>query len=158
MDADLLLTIPISTFFILGLSMILGLVTSTVQRKFVNLSKMREVRGKMSELRKEMFAARKKGDRKTYAKLQKRQSQMMKESSAVMGQQTKVMLITTFPFLGVFWFLASIFGQTVVAVAPFPLPYGTLASDPTLLPFWLWYFLSALTVNMPVNRIFRIYG
>jgi len=180
---ELFQTIPFSTFFILGLSLALGLVTALVQRRFVNMTKVRGVRGQMNTLRKEMWEARKKGDKKSYAKLQKKQQALMKESSHVMGQQSKVMMMTSFPFLALFWVLNLFFTQNlidadgmtrsvavVVAYSPIPLPYGpldhvsmNLLKIPAefagkALPFWVWYFLSALAVNMPINRIFRTYG
>lgn len=162
---DTLLTPPYSTFFILGLSFTLGMVTSQVQRRFVDLQKVREVRTHMGDLRKQMFDARKKGDKKTHAKLQKRQSAIMKDSSKVMGQQMRVMLMTSLPFLAVFWILNTFFQTTVVAMAPFPFPYGALTASEACpecngmqLPFWVWYFLSSIAINMPINRIFRIYS
>jgi len=171
-------TIPASTFLILALSFLLGLTTATVQRRFVNMEKVRAVRTQMNTLRKEMWEARKKGDKKNYAKLQKKQKVLMKDSSQVMGQQSKVMMMTSFPFLALFWvlnlfFTTNIDGNSVavvVAYSPIPLPYGPLDQlsmdllkipaefAGKALPFWAWYFLSALAVNMPINRIYRTYG
>lgn len=162
---DVLLIPPYSMFFILGLSFSLALITSQVQRRFVNLERVREVRTQTSDLRKQMLEARKKGDKKSYAKLQKRQQAIMKDSSKVMGGQMKVMLMTSLPFMAIFWILNTFFQTTIVAMAPFPLPYGALTASPQCpecngmqLPFWVWYFLSSMAINMPINRIFRIYS
>jgi len=143
----------------------LGVITSTIHRRNVDIKKVKEVRTKMGELRKEMSQARKKGNKRAYAKLQRKQKMMMRESSKVMAQQSKVMLFTMFPFMGLFYFLNWLFGPArPVAFSPIDLPYGTI--DPSnvpyeglvALPFWTWYFLAAISVNMPLNRHFRIYG
>lgn len=154
MAENLLLEIPYSTFFILFLALAVGFTTSFIQRRYVNFEELRRVRTQLGELRKQTLEARKKGDRKAYAKLQKKQTQIMRESSKVMGQQTKVSLFTMFPFLILFWVLYQVFQTTIVAFSPIPIPYGTV--EGTQLTFWLWYFLSAIMVNLPVNRILKV--
>ncbi|WP_309493550.1 EMC3/TMCO1 family protein [Candidatus Hecatella orcuttiae] len=149
--------IPLLTFAIMGLSLTLALTSSLVQRKFVDFEKVREMRSQMSELRKQMAEARKKGDKRTLAKLQRKQRLMMKDSSQVMGQQSKVMLLTTIPFLVIYWVLLRFIGTTVVAYSPVPIPYGAVGPDKTELTFWIWYFLSAISLNLPISRLFRTY-
>ena len=153
MAENILLVMPYSTFFILFLAIILALATSLIQRKFVDFEEVKKFRDKMNELRKEMFEARKKGDKKALAKLQKKQMQLMRESGKVMGQQTKVSLFTMFPFLILFWILYGFFGDTAVAFSPIPIPYGTI--EGTKLTFWLWYFLVAMAVNLPITRLLK---
>ena len=150
---NILLTMPYSTFFILFLAILLALTTALVQRKFVDIEEVKKFRERMNELRREMFEARKKGDKKTLAKLQKRQLQLMRESGRVMSQQTKVSLFTMFPFLILFWILYGFFGNTPVAFSPIPIPYGTV--EGTKLTFWLWYFLVAMAVNLPITRLLK---
>jgi len=150
---ELLLKIPYSTFFILFLAFVLAFITSYLQRKFVNIEEVKKFRSQMDELRKQMFEARKKGDKKALAKLQKKQTQLMRDSSKVMGQQTKISLITMFPFLILFWILYGFFGNTPVAFSPVPIPYGTVGG--VGLTFWLWYFLAAMAINLPVTRALK---
>ncbi|MGP3667501.1 MAG: EMC3/TMCO1 family protein [Candidatus Bathyarchaeota archaeon] len=153
MTDNILTLIPYSTFFTIGLALTLALLTSYIQRKFVNLDEVRRVREEMDILRKRLSEARKRGDKKALAKLQRDQVRLMRQSSSVMGQQSKVSLLTMLPFLILFWLLYSFFGNHVVAYSPIPIPYGTI--DGTNITFWLWYFFSALALNLPVTRLLR---
>ena len=153
MAENILLTIPYSTFFIIGLALMLALITSITQKRFVNIEEAKKFRSQMSELRKQMWEARKKGDKKTLAKLQRKQAQLMRESGKVLSKQTQVSLFTMIPFLILFWVLYGFFGNTPVAFSPFPIPYGTI--EGTKLTFWLWYLLSAMAINLPITRLLK---
>lgn len=151
-----ILEIPYSTFFILALAITLSIVTALVQRKYVNFEELRRVRTEMSVIRKEIFDARKRGDRKAYAKLQRKQKEIMRDSSSVMGNQMKVSMVTMIPFLIIFWVLwkAVFKTTTVVAYSPVVIPYGSI--DGIGLTFWLWYFLSSIGMSLAVNRALRV--
>jgi uncharacterized membrane protein (DUF106 family) len=123
----------------------------------VDVNKLREVREKMNDLRRQIWEARKKGDKHAFAKLQRRQTQLLRESSKVLGQQSKLTLVTAVPLLLLFMFLNGL-PWGAVAYAPFAFPWGAMGSPAVEIPFWLWYFLSAMAVNLPLNRKFRMYG
>lgn len=151
--------IPVSTLLILGLTVVLAFSSSFLQRKMVDVEKVRAVRGRLDELRRQIGEAKRKGDKKAVAKLQRKQMVLMRESSAVLSQQFKASFMLMIPFLILYWVLISIFGQTPVAVSPIPFPWGAVSEDGLWLSFWVWYFLSALAVNLPITRILGIqYG
>jgi uncharacterized membrane protein (DUF106 family) len=155
---DLLLTMPYSTIFIILVSLCVAFISSFLNSRVVDRVKMKEIQGQMKELRKKMGAARKRGDRRTLAKLQRKQMAIMKDQQKVMGGQFKTMIITMGPFLAIFYTLNWLFGGAAVAYSPIPIPYGSVASDQTQLTFWGWYMVSMLAVGTPFNRIFKIYG
>lgn len=150
------LEIPYSTFFILALAVTLSTVTSLVQKKYVNFEELRRVRTEMNVIRKEMMEARKKGDRKAYARLQRKQTEAMRDSSQAMGGQMKVSMSTMIPFLIIFWILnAWVFKKTtIVAFSPVVIPYGAI--DGTGLIYWTWYFLASIAISLAVNRALRV--
>ncbi|RLI34989.1 hypothetical protein DRO53_02335 [Candidatus Bathyarchaeota archaeon] len=153
---EVFLHIPYSTLLILALTILLGVLSSLLQRKMVDVEKVREVRERLDRIKREISEARKRGDKKALAKLQRKQMVIMRDSSAVLSQQFRASFMLMIPFLILYWGLMSIFGQTVVAYSPIPLPWGTLGPEQTWLPFWMWYFLSALAVNLPITRLFRV--
>jgi len=157
---ELLKMIPYSTLFIILVSLCIAFVSSFLNSRVVDRTKMREIQGQMKELRKKMGAARKRGDRRMLAKLQRKQMAIMKDQQKVMGGQFKTMIITMGPFLAIFYTLRWFFeeGAVVVAYSPIPIPYVSVAGDPTQLTFWGWYMVSMLAVGTPFNRIFKIYG
>ncbi len=151
-----ILEIPYSTFFILALAISLSGITASIQKKYVNFDELRRVRTEMNAIRKEMMNARKRGDRKTFAKFQRKQQEIMRDSSKVMGSQMKVSMITMVPFLIIFWILYRVvFGiTTVVAYSPIVIPYGSI--DGTGLTYWAWYFLASIGMSLAVNRALRV--
>lgn len=156
MGLEIITSIPVSTLLILGLTVILSLSSSLLQRKMVDIEKVKAVRSKLDELRKQINEAKKRGDRKAVMKLQRKQMVFMRESSAVLGQQFKASFMLMIPFLALYWALIAVFGQTPVAVSPIPFPWGAVSEDGLKLSFWVWYFLSALAVNLPITRILGI--
>ncbi|HID17971.1 TPA: DUF106 domain-containing protein [Candidatus Bathyarchaeota archaeon] len=156
---ELITQIPVSTLLILGLTVILALVSSLLQRKMVDIEKVKAVRGKLDGIRKQISEAKRRGDRKAVAKLQRKQMVLMRESSAVLSQQFRASFVLMIPFLILYWVLISVFGQIPVAVSPIPLPWGAVSPDGLWLSFWVWYFLAALAVNLPITRLLGIrYG
>jgi len=155
---DLLLRPPGSAIFILLVGLCISFISSYLNGRVVDRSKMREIQGRMKELRKKIGEARRRGDRRTMAKLQRKQMAIMKEQQKVMGGQFKTMIITMGPFLAIFYTLNWLFGENPVAYSPIPFPYGAVPGDPMQLTFWGWYLVSMLAVGMPFNRIFKIYG
>jgi len=153
---EVFLHIPYSTLLILALTILLGVLSSLLQRKMVDVEKVREVRERLDRIKREISEARKRGDKKALAKLQRKQMVIMRDSSAVLSQQFRASFMLMIPFLILYWGLLSVFGQTVVAYSPIPLPWGAFGPEQTWLPFWMWYFLSALAVNLPITRLFRV--
>ncbi|RLI26771.1 MAG: hypothetical protein DRO52_02040 [Candidatus Hecatellales archaeon] len=149
--------IPVSTLLILGLTVILALSSSLLQRKMVDIERVKEVRGKLDELRRQLGEAKKRGDKKAVMKLQRKQMILMRESSSVLSQQFKASFTLMIPFLILYWALIYVFGQTPVAVSPIPFPWGAVSEDGLQLSFWVWYLLSALAVNLPITRLLGIH-
>ena len=113
---DVILQIPVSTILILCISMVLGLTSSIIQRKMVDVEQVQAFKEKLDEVKRQLNEAKKRGDRKAVVKLQRKQMVIMRESSAVMSQQFRASFIVMIPFLALYWGLITIFGTTVVAM------------------------------------------
>ncbi|MFH1327522.1 MAG: EMC3/TMCO1 family protein [Candidatus Bathyarchaeota archaeon] len=160
---EFIFEMPIATIVILAVASVLGLFSAKMHGKFVDIEKSKKIRDEMGTLRKQMFEARRKGDKKTYARLQREQSQVWGQYSGVMKGQMRVMMYTMVPFFIIYIILSQIFGTTPVAIAPFPLPelpfYPPFVGEShMLMPFWAWYVLAAFAINMPLNRLYRMFG
>jgi uncharacterized membrane protein (DUF106 family) len=100
---------------------------------------------------KELNAARKAKDESTISKLMKKQQAMMKQQSRASMEQMKVTAVTFVPFLVVWYTLAAVLGKSIIAYAPFPLPFMG-----TTLTFFYWYLISSFSLNLPLMRLFGI--
>jgi uncharacterized membrane protein (DUF106 family) len=130
--------IPVSTVFILLLSMALTLVTSLANRFLTNQNQLRAWRQEIAEWTAEFNKARKTQDKKLLAKVKKKQVDITKIQSKMTWQSMKVSLIFMIPFF-LLWtlFLNPTFGLTAVAYIPNILEGGSWIAIPL---FW-WYLL-----------------
>lgn len=143
--------IPQSTFFTIGIALVLGLTSSTAAKLLVDYNMVRNAMKEVQVWRKEMDQAKKANDEQTLQKLMKKSQAMMKLQSRASMEQFKVTAVTFVPFLLLWYLLSAVFGRHIVAIAPFALPIVG-----TQLNFISWYFLSSFAVNFPIMRIFGI--
>ncbi len=110
--------LPSSTFFVLGLALLLTLITSLANRLLTNREQLASWRKTISEWQKEFNEARKSGDKKLLEKAMRKQKQVMQIQSKMFTQQMKVTLIFIVPFF-LFWtWLNGVYAGKVVAYLP----------------------------------------
>jgi len=142
---------PRSTFFVMGLALILGLTSSTAAKLLVDYDMIRKTAKEFQAWRKEVDAAKKANDNQTLSKLMKKQQAMMKLQSRASMEQFKVTAVTFVPFLLLWYLFNAVFAGQIVAISPWQLPLAGIN-----LNFVSWYFLSSFAVNFPMMRLFGI--
>jgi uncharacterized membrane protein (DUF106 family) len=145
---DTLQVMPYSTLFILLISTVMNLIVSLVNRMATNIEEYREWTTKSTLLRREMMKAVQSGNKRLVEKLQKDQQESMKAQAKMQMQRLKLSLYFAIPFLAFWWVLGPFFGNNIVAIMPFDLPYiGT-----QLNLFW-WYFFCSMAGNVLIPRL-----
>lgn len=142
---------PQSTLFVVGLALLLGLTSSTTAKLLVDYDMIRQTTREYQAWTKAVNAAKKANDNQTLSKLMKKQQAMVKLQSRASMEQFKVTAVTFVPFLLLWYLFNAVFSGLVVAVSPWPLPIAGIN-----LNFFSWYFLSSLSVNFPMMRLFGI--
>jgi len=148
-----LTTIPVSTVFILLLSMSLSLVTSLANRLLTNQDQLRTWRREVAEWTAEFNKARKTGDKKLLAKVKKKQPQITKIQSKMMWQSMKVSFIFMIPFILLWSLFLTPTYYNVLAVACIPNILGSEGGSWLPLPFFWWYLLCSFLFGTLFARI-----
>jgi uncharacterized membrane protein (DUF106 family) len=151
--------IPVSTIFILFLSMALTLVTSLANRLLTNQNQLRTWRQEVAEWTADSRKAAKSGDKKLLAKVKKQQPQIMKIQSKMMWQSMKVSFIFMIPFF-LLWslFLTPTYGNVAVAYIPNIFSSGSSVSWMPI-PLFVWYLLCSFLFGTLFARILGLaYG
>jgi uncharacterized membrane protein (DUF106 family) len=143
--------IPQATLFTVGIAIALGLMSATAAKLLVDYDMVRSSMREFQAWNKDLQKARKANDNQTVSKLMKKQQAMTKLQARASMEQFKVTAVTFVPFLLLWYLLSAVFGGSIVAVSPFPLPLAG-----TQLSFVSWYFLSSFAVNFPIMRLFGI--
>lgn len=143
--------IPQATLFTVGIAIALGLMSATAAKLLVDYDMVRNSMREFQAWNKDLQKARKANDNQTVSKLMKKQQAMTKLQARASMEQFKVTAVTFVPFLLLWYLLSAVFGGSIVAVSPFPLPLAG-----TQLSFVSWYFLSSFAVNFPIMRLFGI--
>jgi uncharacterized membrane protein (DUF106 family) len=151
---EALQSLPVSTIFILFLSMTLSLVTSLANRFLTNQDQIRTWRREIGEWTADFNKARKTGNKKLLEKVQKQQPQITKIQSKMMWQSMKVSFIFMIPFF-LLWslFLTPVYGM-IPAVAYIPSILGlesTVSFMP--IPLFIWYLLCSFLFGTLFARI-----
>jgi uncharacterized membrane protein (DUF106 family) len=148
LDLNFLRQMPISTLFILGLSVAISLITTISNRIVIDLSEYRRQMMESSRIRRELMKAMKSGNKRQIDRMQRQQQEMMKNQQKMMSDRMKTMLFFFIPFI-LFWqVLRGFFGDTTVAYMPIDTPWiGTelLVSN--------WYFFCSISTSIVVSRI-----
>ena len=151
---DILKVLPVSTIFILFLSMSLSLVTSLANRFLTNQDQLRAWRREIAEWTADFNKARKTDDKKLLAKVKKKQPYITKLQSKMMWQSMKVSFIFMVPFFLLWYlFLTPTYGDVwAVAYIPNILGSGSSVSWLPLNHFW-WYLLCSFLFGTLFARI-----
>ena len=151
---EILQTIPISTVFILLLSMSLTLVTSLANRFLTNQDQLRAWRQEIAEWTADSKKAAKSGDKKLLAKVKKRQPHIMKLQSKMSWQSMKVSFIFMIPFFLLWYLFLTPTYISVPAVAYVPSIFGSEGGASWMaLPLFWWYLICSFLFGTLFSRI-----
>lgn len=143
-----LLSIPYSTFFIMFLAFASSLVTTLLNRKFVDRRLLAEWQDEIARWNAERELARKTGDKKLMAKVKKQELRIMQMRAKISSQQMKTSLLTFVPFLVIWWVLILFYENRPVAFIPL---WGSVG-----LPFFFWYVICQFFFNFLLSKIFNV--
>lgn len=129
----------------------LALMSAISSRLLVDYDMVRNSMREAQQFRKDMDKAKKANNEQELSKLMKKQQAMAKVQARASMEQMKVTAVTFVPFLLIWYLLSAVFGQSTVAIAPFPLPLAG-----SQLSFFSWYLISSFAVNLPIMRLFGI--
>ncbi len=146
---DLLGVLPYSTIFIVLISFISSLVTTLLNRKFVDSRLLAEWQKEIAEWNAKRELAKKTGDKKLMAKVKKQEIRIMQIRAKISGQQMKTTLVTFVPFLILWWILIGFYGNNPVAFIP-------LFWNKTGIPFFFWYVICQFFFNFLLSKIFGV--
>ncbi|MFQ6053573.1 MAG: EMC3/TMCO1 family protein [Candidatus Bathyarchaeia archaeon] len=151
LDLSVLQQPPLSTLFILGLSMAISVVTSLSNRMVIDMEEFRSWTIESAHVRQELMEAMRSGNQRRIAKAQKKQQQMMATQQKMTMDRMKIMLFFFIPFILIWQVLGNFFkGIDYIALMPFeaPLiaPQGTLSIS-------TWYIFCSISTNIIVSRI-----
>jgi len=151
---EILRVIPVSTIFILFLSMALTFVTSLANRLLTNQDQLRAWRREVAQWNADFRKARKTGDKKLLAKVQKMQPQIMKIQSKMSWQSMKVSFMFMIPFFLLWYFFLTPTYITVSAVAYIPnFLSSTSGVSWVPLPLFWWYLLCSFLFGTLFARV-----
>jgi uncharacterized membrane protein (DUF106 family) len=126
--------------------MLISLVTTILNRKFIDREKMAEVQQEINKWNSLKNRAKKTGDKKLYAKAKRQEPHILQLQSRMFKQQMKTTAVTIVPFFILFSTLPGFFGPTV-ALAPW------LGGEPYGLPFIYWYMICSFFISTVLRRI-----
>jgi uncharacterized membrane protein (DUF106 family) len=143
--------VPYSTFFIMGLSFFLSLVTSLTNRLLTNREQMRAWNQEITSWRQDSLKASRSGDKKLMAKVKKQQKHIMELQSKMTWQSMKTSFIWFIPLLLLWWFfLTPTYTRPGVAPVAY-LPW--LGSQPMALTYFYWYLLCSFLSGAFLSRL-----
>jgi len=145
---------PVSTIFILFLSMGLSLVTSLANRFLTNQDQLRAWRREVAEWTADFNKARKSGDKKLLAKVKRKQPEITKIQSKMMWQSMKLSFIFMIPFFLLWSLFLTPTYYNVTAVAYLP---NILSSEGSVswmpISLFFWYLLCSFLFGTLFARI-----
>ena len=151
LDLSAYSTPPEATYLVMGIALVLGIATSYIGVRSMDLDEYRRLTIESSRLRSELMQATRSGNQRRISKAQKRQQDLMAQQSKISMDRMKSSMFFTLPLLLIWPTLGRFFGNTVVAYFPFVFPY-----IPKEFGFIQWYLLCSLTFNVILNRIFGL--
>ncbi len=149
---------PLSTFGILGISVLLAVITSLVNKRLLDIPRLKRTTAEVQAWSSEYFKAQRSKDAKALEKLKKKKEYIDKLRGEMMTQQFKPTLFFAVPLLVLFYALNSLYGAQVVAWLPFhPVPpfetWARCSGSICYAPFYLWYLICSITSYQIVQRL-----
>jgi uncharacterized membrane protein (DUF106 family) len=145
---DFLKTPPLATLAILGIAAALGLVTSLINVKMMDLKEYRQMMLDSARVQHQMMEAAKSGNQRAIDKARKRQSEVMGRQSKMSTDRLKISLFFFVPFLLIWQVLGNFFGSTPIASFPFVAPF-----IPMDLSVQNWYLICSFATNILISHV-----
>ena len=155
----------LTSLVIVGIALALTMTSSTLSRKLMDINRLKRYSKEIKKFKDLEKYVRETGDRKSAIKLKRKQKYIEKITRTTMWQRMKPMLIYMVPFMILFFFLSSTFGNTTCAMFPFniqkvPLlnmfiraPYGVYLPMGLPLSYVSWYITSSFGFNTIMQKI-----
>jgi len=147
-NLDFLKTPPTATIAVLVLSAGIGLISSYVNRRAINLEEYKRTMIESQRAQKQVMAAMKSGNQRQIDKAQKRQQEVTSQQSKMSMGRMKSSLFTMIPIILIYSFIGGFFGNVIVAYFPFPAPY-----IPAEMSLPNWYFFCSIATSVIISRI-----
>jgi len=144
---DILKTPPYATFAILGTAAGLGLITSLINAKMMDLKEYRQMMLDSARVQHQMMEAAKSGNQRAIDKSRKRQSEVLGKQSKMSTDRLKISLFFFIPFLLIWQVLGNFFGSTPIASFPFVAPL-----IPLDLSVQNWYLICSFATNILISH------
>ncbi len=148
LELDFLRTPPAATYAILAIAVGLGLVTSLINVKMMDLKAYRKMMLDSARVQHQMMEAAKTGNQRAIDKAQKKQQEVMGQQSKMSMDRLKISLFFMIPFLLIWQLLGSFFGNIIIAYFPFDMPF-----IPRELSVANWYLLCSFASSVLVSRV-----
>ena len=149
---------PFSALAVFGITFLMSLTMTLLNRKLVNQGQFAEWQGEMKRWNADKERAKKTGDKKLLAKLKKQEKRISQMQSKMLKGQMLNMVITMGLFFLVWQVLTFVFadpGRVYVARLPFSIPF--LVTQPgSALPFYLLYIVCSFFSSSIVQRILGV--
>jgi uncharacterized membrane protein (DUF106 family) len=148
LEIEFLKTPPMATYAILGIAAGLGLLTSFVNARMTDLKSYRKMMLDSARAQHQMMEAAKSGNQRAIDKAQKKQQEAMGQQSKMSMDRMKISLFFMIPFLLIWQFLGSFFGNAIIAYFPFQFPF-----IPLELSVANWYLLCSFASSVLLSRL-----
>lgn len=123
---------PLSTVFVILISLAVSLVATGAQRLMLDVKIIRQHAQELSKWRKELLKAQRERDMKAIEKLMKKKPYIDKLQARYTVQTMKPAIIYMVPLFILYWLFIGVFDK--------PVAYLPLIGAP--IPFWIWYFIT----------------
>jgi len=148
LELDFLKTPPMATYAILVIAVGLGLLTSFVNVKMMDLKAYRKMMVDSARAQHQMMEAAKSGNQRAIDKAQKKQQEVMGQQSKMSMDRMKISLFFMIPFLLIWQLLGSFFGSVIIAYFPFDFPF-----IPSQLSVANWYLICSFCSSIVISRV-----
>lgn len=120
----------------------------------VDLKKEKRMKQEVADFDKELRDATLKKDKPREERLRKRKPQMDQMRLKASSGRFKVFLVTWVPFIVLYYLMATFVGGYYAPVARSPIPIPYIVSTDGHVPLLWWYFISSLSFNTMVGKLF----
>ena len=155
----------LTSIVILCISLTLSMTSSLLSRKIMDVRRLKRYSKEIKKFKDLEKHVRATGDRKSAIKLKRKQKYIEKITRTVMWQRMKPMAVYFIPFMILFIFLNTTFGNTTAAMFPFnigvvPLlnmfirsPWGVYLPMGYALGYVSWYIISSFGFSTIIQKL-----
>jgi uncharacterized membrane protein (DUF106 family) len=141
-----------SLFIILGVSVVVSLLATLLNKRMVNWNLVRKNKAEIAKYQKELREAMSKRDMKEVHKLQQRRGEMSKLQGEMFSQTFKPTIVYLIPMMFIYLLLFNFYSGWVIAWLPFSIDIPFLGR---LVAFGvgLWYFITSFGFSQIFRKI-----